>query len=114
MAAPDDVGGNGARAQRSDESERRAACVRLARHQIERLRDDLAIQTARQLASLRRRLAAAGQIAADQPERAAAMCRALVDLHQDHAWADQVVAEARRRLDEFAAMKNRQGDSETD
>ncbi len=85
-------------ARLDDEAARRKACLNLARRQLARVQDDLARQATQQLASLRERLAAADQIAADQPELAAAMYRAIVSLYAGHDWAAPIVAEARARL----------------
>lgn len=78
---------------------RQAACVQLARVQLERLKETLARQSARQVASLLERLAAAETIAATDPEAAAAMYQAIVDLYQNEPWAAEIVSEARLRLD---------------
>jgi hypothetical protein len=51
------------------------------------------------LASLEERLKIAQQIASSDPLRAATMYRAIIDLHQQHRWAADIVADARRRLD---------------
>jgi serine/threonine-protein kinase len=79
--------------------ERQALCVALAERRIESLRRDAARQIKEQLASLQERLDAAERVSAGDPLRGAAMYRAIVDLHQNYAWAADVVGEARRRLE---------------
>jgi hypothetical protein len=51
------------------------------------------------LASLRERMEAAEKLAASDRSRAATLYRALIDLHQQDAWAAEIVAEARGRLE---------------
>jgi serine/threonine-protein kinase len=77
-----------------------AAVVRLAIRRLEALRAQVAEQRERQLESLKERLAAAAQLSETNPRRAAAMYRAIIELHANDAWAENVVAEARSRLRE--------------
>jgi hypothetical protein len=77
-----------------------AAVVRLANRRLEALRAQVAEQRERQLESLKERLAAAAQLSETNPRRAAAMYRAIIELHANDAWAENVVAEARSRLRE--------------
>jgi serine/threonine protein kinase len=106
-----DSAGSQTIAKQDDQLARQAACVDLARRSLERLRADLVKQRSRQLASVQERLTAAGKISDQHPAEAAAIYRAIVNLHQNDAWADDVVAEARHRLDEI--QTRRQGDKET-
>ena len=92
---------------------RQAACVLLAKREIVRLRDGLAKQTASQLAAIRERLAAAEEISDTEPQRAEAIYRAIIDLHGKDTWADEVVTEARRRLDKMTAMDTIPDNKET-
>lgn len=95
---------------------RQAACVQLAKVQLERLKETLAQQSARQVASLQERLAAAETLASTDPEVAAAMYQAIVNLYQNEPWAAEIVTEARRRLDATSEDKetNSSGDKETE
>ena len=95
-AIPTENGGDAlARKQREQEQ----LCVQLAERRCAALRETLEVQIDQQLSSLRERLEAAQQVEKSDSSRAAAMYRAIVNLHQDHAWAAAVVAESRRRLD---------------
>lgn len=86
--------GNGARAA-TDSS---ADVVRLARLRIESLTSDLNAQHEQQLASLNERLGVAEQLKSTQPEKAAAICRAVVNLHGTDTWAAAAVSRARNLL----------------
>ena len=55
-------------------------------------------------ATLRRRLAAADSLAAQEPDRAAAIWEALVTLYGDKPWAAEIVEEAQERLAAGAAQ----------
>jgi hypothetical protein len=81
-----------------ENARRTANVVLLAKRRIQSLRTDLAKQHEQQLAALNERLTAAGQLTADNPERAAAIFRAIVSLHADDAWAAQIVQKARDGL----------------
>jgi eukaryotic-like serine/threonine-protein kinase len=87
---------------------RQAICVELAKRRMEELHDALARQSARQLASLQERMSAADAMAASAPDRAAPMYRAIVDLYQQDPWAADIVATARRRLDELTSKQSNQ------
>jgi serine/threonine-protein kinase len=78
--------------------QRQAQCVELAHRRLKSLRDELADWTEQQLTELRGRLAAAERLTASNPKLAAAMYRAIIDLHQEEAWAAEIVADARQRL----------------
>jgi serine/threonine-protein kinase len=86
---------------------RQAASVQFARRLLERLRDTQAEQSARQVASLRERLTTAEDLSVTDPQGAAAMYRAIIDLYENDAWAAEIVADARRHIE------TRQGDKET-
>jgi hypothetical protein len=77
------------------------AVVQLATRRLKSLRDELAAQYADQLKSLEERLEAAARLTATDPKHAAAMYRAIVDLHQGHEWAESVVVQAQTRLAEI-------------
>ena len=72
--------------------------MQLARRQLELLRGDVAKLTARQIADIRERIAAADALAAKDPAAAKAMLQAVVDLYGDEPWATDVVAEAKAHL----------------
>ncbi len=78
-----------------------AAIVELAKQRLTTLRADLTKLHERQLAALRERLDAAEKLSETNPQQALAMYRAVIDLYQADAWADDVVAEARNRLVEL-------------
>jgi serine/threonine-protein kinase len=82
-----------------DHAARTAAVVQLARRQLDQLQSEMAKQRAAQLAELDERMNVAQRLAASDARHAAAMYRAIVDLYQNEAWARDIVAEARRRLD---------------
>jgi eukaryotic-like serine/threonine-protein kinase len=84
-----------------DAAARTSDVVQLARRRIGTLRSDLARDRKRQLADLTERLDVAEKLAKTDSVRAAAMYRAIIDLHQGEPWADAVVANARRRLAEL-------------
>ncbi|HEX4414427.1 MAG TPA: serine/threonine-protein kinase [Lacipirellulaceae bacterium] len=81
-----------------DMNDRTANVVLLAKRRIQGLRADLAKQREEQLTALGERLAAAESLVTTNPERAAAIFRAIVNLHGDDAWADAVVRKARDGL----------------
>jgi hypothetical protein len=65
------------------------------------LQDDLTRDRAAQLAALRERIDLAQRLSKVDAKQAAAMYRAIIDLHHNHAWANDVVATARKRLSEL-------------
>jgi hypothetical protein len=72
--------------------------VQLAKRRIEALQTTIAKERDVQLADLRERIQAARDLAGSDPEHAAAMYRAIIDLHANDAWAAEVVQEARGHL----------------
>jgi serine/threonine-protein kinase len=87
-----------------EKDDQAADVVRLAKRRLTLLREQIAEQHKRQLASLSERLDAAERLLPTNAEQAAAMYRAIVDLHGSDAWAGEVVAQARARLEQ---MENR-------
>jgi serine/threonine-protein kinase len=85
-------------ASAGENSERIAAVVQLADRQLAALDEQIAERRERQMASLKERLDAAARLSETDPQRAAAMYRAMIDLHAAEAWAEGAVEEARRRL----------------
>jgi serine/threonine-protein kinase len=77
-----------------------SAVVQLSKRRLATLREQIAEQHERQLVSLKERLVAAARVSETDPQQAAAMYRAMVELHADDPWAEEVVAEARSRLSE--------------
>jgi hypothetical protein len=71
--------------------------LRLAERELEMLRAELN-KRAEELPQLQKRLAAAKALEVTQPEQAAAMYAALVNLYGGQAWAGEVVEAARERL----------------
>ena len=83
-------------------ADRTADVVQLAKRRVPTLRADLAKQREQQSAALNERLAAAERLQATNPQRAAAIYRAILSLHEGDAWAAPVVEKARRGLSELA------------
>ena len=73
-----------------------AAVVQLANRRLEALQAQIVEQHEGQ----KERLAAAARLSESDPPQAAAMYRAIIELHADDAWAADVVSEARSRLGE--------------
>jgi serine/threonine-protein kinase len=88
-------------AGRAELRDRELLCVALAERRMESLHKELAAQIKGRLESLEERMAAASELSASDRSRAAAMYRAMIDLHEHDDWAEAIVAEARRRLDEL-------------
>jgi eukaryotic-like serine/threonine-protein kinase len=78
--------------------DRTADVVQLARRKIDSLRSESVRLHKDQLAAIAERLDAAEKVAKKDSSQAAAMYRAIVDLHHNDAWAQSVVATARGRL----------------
>jgi len=87
--------------EKGDAAERTSDVVQLAKRRIERGRGELAKQREQQLAALDERLTAAERLAAKNPQQAAAMYRAILNLHEGDAWAAKVVETARGQLAEL-------------
>jgi eukaryotic-like serine/threonine-protein kinase len=90
----------------SEETDRRAACVRLAERQLKVLRQDVAKLHARQLVATQERLTAAERFAKNEPERAREIYRAIIDIYGERAWAADLVTEAQRRLRELSTANS--------
>jgi eukaryotic-like serine/threonine-protein kinase len=87
---------------RNDDAEQRVRiAVELAKRRLATLQAAAAKQQDVQLADLQKRLVAAKHLAASDPQRAAAMYRAIINLHAGHRWADAVLDEARSQLAEL-------------
>jgi serine/threonine-protein kinase len=86
-----------------DDHVRTAAIVQLAKRRLAALESDLARQRKRHVALLEERLETAKRVTTSEPQRAAGMYRAIIDLHGSDAWADEIVEEARSRLAELEA-----------
>lgn len=81
--------------------ERQAAVVRLAERRLGGLREGIALQSKQQSEMLKERIETAAGIETSEPERAAAMYRAIVDLYSRDDWAQEYVTTARKRLAEL-------------
>jgi serine/threonine-protein kinase len=81
-----------------DGATRVSIVVELAERRLTALTAELTRQRDAQLAALDERLKTAQKLSSNNPQQAATMYRAIINLHQNDAWADRVVAEARRRL----------------
>ncbi len=79
-------------------ADRTADVVQLARQRVESLTSEVAKQHEQQLVSLNERLVAAEQLKSTKPEQAAAICRAIANLHENDKWAAAAVAKARNVL----------------
>jgi hypothetical protein len=88
----------GEAAERSEGGEGIDGWLTLARRQRDELRARIDAAAAEQLPELRRRLAAADALAAQEPDRAAAIWQALVTLYGDKPWAADIVEIAQERL----------------
>jgi hypothetical protein len=84
-----------------DANERMKIVVQLAKRRIAALQTTITKRRDVQLADLRERVQAARDLADSDPERAAAMYRAIIDLHANDAWATEVVQEARSQLEKL-------------
>jgi hypothetical protein len=89
--------GEGAAAEGKD-GERTAKWVESARRQLEQLRRDVTEWNERRVAAARERLAEADRLEESDPAAARAIRQAVVDLYEDEAWAEAVVAEAKQKL----------------
>jgi hypothetical protein len=80
-----------------------AACIELAKKQLERLENiaEQTIQEHRQ--SLQERLAAAESLHRDDPHAAREIWQGIVALYRDQSWAAEAVARARQNLGENAS-----------
>jgi eukaryotic-like serine/threonine-protein kinase len=84
-----------------EEADRTANVVQLAQRKLATLRADLAEQRRQLLTTLGERLDAAGQLTKTNRQQAAAVYRAIINLHQDDSWATGIVEQARNRLAEL-------------
>jgi hypothetical protein len=75
------------------------ACLELARRQLGTLEQQIAIQNKADLATLDARLAAAEKLHASNPTKSVAICRAVVELYRDKAWAAEAVEQASQLLE---------------
>ncbi len=73
-------------------------CVELAARRLASLREQVEEQAAPHLAMIEQRLAKAEKLAAEEPARAAAMYRAVIEMYADRPWAADAVAKARKAL----------------
>jgi eukaryotic-like serine/threonine-protein kinase len=90
-----------AKPDHGDANERMKIVVQLAKRRITALQTTIAKRRDVQLADLRERVQAARDLADRDPERAAAMYRAIINLHANDEWATEVVQEARSQLDKL-------------
>lgn len=81
-----------------DAAQRAADVVQLAKRRIKTIRADTARLRADQLATLEERLTTAERMSVSNPTQAAAIYRAIVDLHAGDTWAAPVVEKARKGL----------------
>ena len=83
----------------SESNDEVSAIVALSNRRLATLRGDLTKMHERQLADLRERLKVAERLKQTNSSEAARMYQAIIDLHGGDAWAADVVAEARAKLD---------------
>jgi serine/threonine-protein kinase len=86
--------------------ERIAIVVRLAERKVGQLRKEVAKQREAQLAEIRDRIADAAAVSASDPQQAAAMYRAVIDLYEHEPWAAEVVSAARGRLEKLGTTSH--------
>jgi serine/threonine-protein kinase len=98
-----------ARADNGDPHERMNIVVQLAKRRLATLQTTITKQREAQLADLRERLQAANRLANSAPQRAAAMYRAIIELHVNDQWAAEVVQEARSQLDKLEPKQDQGG-----
>jgi serine/threonine-protein kinase len=75
--------------------------VQLAKRRLATLQTTIAKERNIQLADLKERIQAAEQLVKRDPDRAAAMYQAIIDLHANDGWAADVVQKARDQLTEL-------------
>ncbi|MBW3599011.1 MAG: protein kinase [Planctomycetes bacterium] len=75
-----------------------AACVELAKKQLERLRQSVERSSEDNRTALKKRLAVAEELWETDPAAAQEIWRGVVALYPDREWAEPLVAEAQRRL----------------
>ncbi len=75
------------------------ACLELARRQLNMLQESIAKQTKADLATLEARLDTAEKLHRSNPNEAAAMCRAVIELYTPQPWSADAVDRARALLD---------------
>jgi eukaryotic-like serine/threonine-protein kinase len=84
-------------------------CVELARRHLKQVRQEIAAVTAEQLPQLQARLDRADELKATEPDRAAAMYRAVVELYSPKPWAAPAVERAKAALAEGAHTEKIEG-----
>jgi serine/threonine-protein kinase len=82
-----------------DANKRVKIVVQLAKRRLAASQATIARQREVQLADLKERVQAAKDLVESDPQRAAAMYQAIVDLHANDSWAVDIVQEARSQLD---------------
>jgi serine/threonine-protein kinase len=82
-----------------DAHDRTSIVVQLAKRRLATLQKEVARQREAQLAEIRSRLDAAANLKDRDPQKAAAMYRAIADLYDKEPWAADAVAEARNHLE---------------
>jgi serine/threonine-protein kinase len=80
-------------------------CVELARRYIKQLKQELEAHAADQLPQITDRLDRADSLKDDDPQRAEAMYRAVLELYSDKAWAAQAVNRAKAALESQKTKK---------
>jgi serine/threonine-protein kinase len=75
-------------------------CIELARRRLAQVQKEIADAAAEQLPLLESRLDRAESLKEDEPERAKAMYRAIIELYGDHPWAASAVKRAQSALNE--------------
>jgi serine/threonine-protein kinase len=75
----------------------------LAERQLEKLRSTLKQRAGQQLPQLEERLQAARRLERNDPQRAAGIYQALINLYADERWASRIVDDARTRLEDLSA-----------
>jgi hypothetical protein len=80
---------------------RAAVVVRLAQRRLAKLQKDIAKERDAQLVEIQERIETASRLVDSEPQRAAAMLRAIIDLYESKVWAADAVGEARMGLEKL-------------
>lgn len=89
-------------AGQSDSSSPTGNCVELARRRLKQVQQEIAAVAAEQLPQLQARLDRADELKAAEPDRAAAMYRAVIELYSSKPWAAPAVEHANVALKDIA------------
>ncbi len=89
----------------TDQQAKVEAIVSLAKDRLSDLQPRLKKRHAQELTAMRERLTVADKLAASEPENAAKMYRAIVNIYGNQDWAKELVAQAQARLESLSDEK---------